>query len=237
MSSFVDKYYDDLADVKTKLVEKVNRLLPRLESLTDSQLIELSRSLDFFEEAKRLGYDKIAKDFENGLNKEVADKLRKAGTFGVDIGSVNLESLQLIMDLELDSLVSENKELSKQLKKEVFRGLLTGESINEIATRVQSEFSGNARIAQSRVATGDAVSKLFRTTTQKAFEGDEEQRFKYVGADDNKVREICRKVLDNPQNNKGFTFAEIEAFKSIDGKKVTFTEGGNYNCRHEFIPV
>ena len=237
MSSFVDKYYDDLAAIKTELVAKVNRLLPRLESLTDSQLIELSRSLDFFEEAKRLGYDKIAKDFENGLNKEVADTLKKAGAFGVDIGAVNLESLQLIMDLELDSLVSQNRELSKQLKKEVFRGLLTGESINEISTRIETEFSGNARIAQSRVATGDAVSKLFRTTTQKAFEGDNEQRFKYVGANDNKVRDICRAVLDNPQNNKGFTFAEIEAFAPIDGKKVTFTEAGNYNCRHEFVPV
>ena len=231
MSSFVDKYYDDLADVKTKLVEKVNRLLPRLETLSDSELIELSRSLDFFEEAKRLGYDKIAKDFERGLNKEVADTLKKAGTFGVDIAGVNLESLQLIMDLELDSLVSQNRELSKQLKKEVFRGLLTGESINEISTRIETEFSGNARITQSRVATGDAVSKLFRTTTQKAFEGDNKQRFKYVGANDNKVRDICRAVLDNSQNNKGFTFAEIEKLP------VTFTEAGKYNCRHEFVPV
>ncbi len=237
MSSFVDKYYDDLADVKTKLVEKVNRLLPRLETLSDSELIELSRSLDFFEEAKRLGYDKIAKDFERGLSKEVADTLKKAGTFGVDIAGVNLESLQLIMDLELDSLVSQNRELSKQLKKEVFRGLLTGESINEISTRIETEFSGNARITQSRVATGDAVSKLFRTTTQKAFEGDEEQRFKYVGPDDNKTREICKSVLGNSQNNKGFTFAEIEALAPIDGKKVTFTDGGSYNCRHEFVPV
>tara|TARA_X000001388_G_scaffold75368_3_gene70010 strand:+ start:1117 stop:1830 length:714 start_codon:yes stop_codon:yes gene_type:complete len=237
VSSFVDKYYDDLADVKTKLVEKVNRLLPRLETLSDSELIELSRSLDFFEEAKRLGYDKIAKDFERGLSKEVADTLKKAGTFGVDIAGVNLESLQLIMDLELDSLVSQNRELSKQLKKEVFRGLLTGESINEISTRIETEFSGNARITQSRVATGDAVSKLFRTTTQKAFEGDEEQRFKYVGPDDNKTREICKSVLGNSQNNKGFTFAEIEALAPIDGKKVTFTDGGSYNCRHEFVPV
>ena len=231
MSSFVNKYYDDLADVKTKLVEKVNRLLPRLETLSDSELIELSRSLDFFEEAKRLGYDKIVKDFERGLNKEVADTLKKAGTFGVDIGAVNLESLQLIMDLELDSLVSENRELSKQLKKEVFRGLLTGESINEISARIERDFSGTARIAQSRVATGDAVSKLFRTTTQKAFEGDDQQRFKYVGPDDSKTREICKSVLGNSQNNKGFTFAEIESLP------VTFTEGGKYNCRHEFVPV
>jgi hypothetical protein len=237
MSSFVNQYYDDLADVKTKLVEKVNRLLPRLETLSDSELIELSRSLDFFEEAKRLGYDKIVKDFERGLNKEVADTLKKAGTFGVDIGAVNLESLQLIMDLELDSLVSENRELSKQLKKEVFRGLLTGESINEISARIERDFSGTARIAQSRVATGDAVSKLFRTTTQKAFEGDDQQRFKYVGPDDNKTREICKSVLGNSQNNKGFTFAEIEALAPIGGKKVTFTDAGSYNCRHEFVPV
>jgi hypothetical protein len=135
------------------------------------------------------------------------------------------------MDLELDSLVSENRELSKQLKKEVFRGLLTGESINEIATRVETEFSGNARIAQSRVATGDTVSKLFRTTTQKAFEGDEQQRFRYIGPNDSKTRDICREVLGNSQNNKGFTFAEIEKLP------VTFTEGGKYNCRHEFVPV
>ncbi len=231
MSSFVDKYYDDLAAIKTELVAKVNRLLPRLESLTDSQLIELSRSLDFFEEAKRLGYDKIAKDFENGLNKEVADKLRKAGTFGVDIGSVNLESLQLIMDLELESIVSENKALANQLKKEVFRGLVTGESINSIAERIETEFSGTARIAQSRVATNDAVSKLFRTATQKAFEGDEQQRFKYIGANDDKTRDECKSVLSNKNNNRGFTFSEIESLP------VSFSEGGGFNCRHEFVPV
>jgi hypothetical protein len=237
VSSFVDKYYDDLASIKTELVTKVNRLLPRLETLSDSQLIELSKSLDFFEEAKRLGYDKIAKDFELGINKEVGSALRKAGTFGVDVGSMNLESLQVIMDLELQSIVAENRLLSNQLKKEVFRGLVTGESVNSIASRIESGFSGSARISQSRIATNDAISKLFRTTTQKAFEGDNEQRFKYVGANDNKVRDICRAVLDNPQNNKGFTFAEIEAFAPIDGKKVTFTDGGSYNCRHEFVPV
>ena len=66
---------------------------------------------------------------------------------------------------------------------------------------------------------------------QKAFEGDEEQRFKYVGPNDNKTREICKEVLSDSQNNKGFTFAEIEKLP------VTFTEGGKYNCRHEFVPV
>ena len=237
MSSFVDKYYDDLAAIKTELVNKVNRLLPRLETLSETQLIELSKSLDFFQEAKRLGYDNIAKEFEAGINKEVASTLKKAGQFGVSLGDLNLESLQLIMDLELESIVSENRALANQLKKEVFRGLITGESINSIAERIETEFSGTARIAQSRVATNDAVSKLFRTATQKAFEGDEQQRFKYIGANDDKVRDICRAVLDNPQNNKGFTFAEIEAFTPINGKKVTFTEGGKYNCRHEFVPV
>ena len=194
MSSFVDKYYDDLAAIKTELVNKVNRLLPRLETLSETQLIELSKSLDFFQEAKRLGYDNIAKEFEAGINKEVAATLKKTGQFGVSLGDLNLESLQLIMDLELESIVSENKALANQLKKEVFRGLVTGESINSIAERIETEFSGTARIAQSRVATNEAVSRLFRTTTQKAFEGEwpkllPRERAKYLRAIGDKLRE------------------------------------------------
>ena len=135
------------------------------------------------------------------------------------------------MDLELESIVSENKALANQLKKEVFRGLVTGESINSIAERIETEFSGTARIAQSRVATNDAVSKLFRTATQKAFEGDEQQRFKYIGANDDKTRDECKSVLSNKNNNRGFTFSEIESLP------VSFSEGGGFNCRHEFVPV
>tara|TARA_R100000700_G_scaffold25104_1_gene31899 strand:+ start:1602 stop:2297 length:696 start_codon:yes stop_codon:yes gene_type:complete len=231
LASFVDKYYDDLATIKTEMVEKVNQLLPRLESLTESEYIELSRALDFFEESKRLGYDKIAKEFETSFNKEMASIITRAGEFGVDIGGLNLESLQLLMDLEIESLVNENRVLSNKLKKEVFRGLVSGESVSSISERLINEFSGTNQIAQSRVATNDTISRLFRSTTQKAFEGDEEQRFQYVGADDNKVREECRAVLDNPKNSEGFTFDEINDLP------VTFTEGGSYNCRHEFVPV
>ena len=59
---------------------------------------------------------------------------------------------------------------------------------------------------------------------------------KYIDLNLLRLEKLLKK-LDNPQNNKGFTFAEIEAFTPIDGKKVTFTEGGKYNCRHEFVPV
>ena len=167
MSSFVDKYYDDLAAIKTELVNKVNRLLPRLETLSETQLIELSKSLDFFQEAKRLGYDNIAKEFEAGINKEVASTLKKAGQFGVSLGDLNLESLQLIMDLELESIVSENRALANQLKKEVFRGLVTGESINSIAERIETEFSGTARsIALSNLYEAELEKDIARYNTE-----------------------------------------------------------------------
>ena len=53
MPEFIDTYYDDLVKVQNTLIDKVNKMLPKLETLTETELIELSRSLDFFDELRR----------------------------------------------------------------------------------------------------------------------------------------------------------------------------------------
>ena len=59
------------------------------------------------------------------------------------------------------------------------------------------------------------------------------ERFRYVGPgpSDPVIRDVCKEVMSNPQNNTtGFTEAEIADLP------VGFVDRGGWNCRHDWIP-
>ena len=232
MPEFIDTYYDDLVKVQNTLIDKVNKMLPKLETLTETELIELSRSLDFFDELRRLGYDNLVRDFEASFNGEMAGLLKKAGDFGVSAGSMNLEAVEYLMSLETTFLVKNVGDITDTVKREVFKGLINGDSVNDIAGRLTKNFKDGQGLVKSRVTVNDGISRLFNTTTQKIFEDEPSQRFEYIGPLDTDTRDECSAVLNDSRNDQGFTAEEISGLAGI-----TFGDRGGWNCRHDWVPV
>ncbi len=93
------------------------------------------------------------------------------------------------------------------------------------ATNMLSEAQVNALINTS-------LSTVSRATMAEVAKGmPADMRFRYIGPKDDRNREECRAVLDDPRNENGFTREEIEDLP------VDFVFGGGWNCRHEWEMV
>ena len=80
------------------------------------------------------------------------------------------------------------------------------------------------------MAVDEGFSRLGRTATREIFKEVPNQKFLYVGPLDGKTREECYNVLVN--QGDGLTSAQIDR---LDG--VSFSDGGGWGCRHQWVPV
>ena len=61
-------------------------------------------------------------------------------------------------------------------------------------------------------------------------------RYEYFGPLYNLTRDFCLDTLTDPRQNEGWTAAEIEGLSNGQTGSA-MTDGGGYNCRHQFIPI
>jgi len=74
----------------------------------------------------------------------------------------------------------------------------------------------------------DSFARFSRTTTAKLFQDVPEQKFEYVGPDDEVTRDECV---------TGLVAGQITADQIPTETDTTMEGGGGFNCRHEWIPV
>ena len=134
--------------------------------------------------------------------------------------------------LDLSTISSGVTRYANELKTAMFRGLLTGQSSANIMAGLTATYGvGKVLSSKQQVALlNDSFARFARTTTAKLFEDVPEQKFEYVGPNDEVTRDVCVATLEI--QGEGMTMAEIEA-----ESPVSFSDVGGFNCRHEWIPV
>ena len=156
---------------------------------------------------------------------------REARARGVETSVASVRSLELLKELDTTTLLGKAQEFSTTLKSELLKGIIAGESSEIITERLQRTVT-TLTTAQTRLVVNDSFARFSNSAKFKAFEDLPETRYQYVGPNDGKTREACANVLNNPQNAKGFTTAEING---LDG--VGQADRGGFNCRHEWEVV
>ena len=120
------------------------------------------------------------------------------------------------------------RQYSDQLKTAMLRGIITGESNIQIMNNINTTFGVGTYISSSETSflINDAFSRFSNASRAKAFEEFPEIKFTYIGTNDDKTREVCKRALKLPQ----LTRKEIDALGY-----VSFTDRGGYNCRHDWV--
>jgi hypothetical protein len=234
VAKFVDNYFDNLEQIQKQLLEKVSKILPRLEQLNTEQKLQAIRALNFMDEMKTLGLSNAIDTLYNDFNKEITSALLTATNLGASVSTVNLQAIETMRLLEVDSLVKGFEQYASDLKKELMRAVITGEPAQDLANRLKAEYGAEKMLTgkQKRVVVGDAFARLSNATTAEAFANLPQQKFTYVGPQDQVTRDICKEVLRSAKNDTGYTAEEINALGSVD-----FATRGGWNCRHDWIPV
>ena len=227
----LDFYNKEIQNIQQQLIDKLDNLVVGLGRISDTELMQIAKQIDFFAEMETLGFGKlmnrVGKTFDDEIARVFAELSKR------ELGQVSVASIEALKELknfEMTYLTNGVRQYSDQLKPSMLRGIITGESNIQIMNNINTTFGVGTYISSSETSflINDAFARFSSTSRAKAFEEFPEVKFQYIGANDNKTREVCQRALQLPP----LTRAEIDALGY-----VSFTDRGGYNCRHDWVRV
>ena len=229
----LDFYQKDMEKIQKKLLNKIEKVLAGLEVLDDAGLAQAFREIDFVDDLTKLGFPALLEKVKGSYDKQVVTAITGLGAAQRSKQTVAaVQAIEVLALLDLSTISSGVTRYANELKTAMFRGLLTGASSKSIMEGLTATYGvGKVLSSKQQVALlNDSFARFARTTTAKLFEDVPEQKFEYVGPNDEVTRDVCVATLE--MQGEGMTMAEIEA-----EAPVSFADGGGFNCRHEWIPV
>lgn len=238
----LDFYNKEIANIQEQLLDKLDNLVAGLGQVTDTELMQIAKQIDFFAEMETLGFTKLMNRVGKTFDDEIArvfGELSKRELGKVSVASI--ETLRELKNFEMTYLTNGVRQYSDQLKTAMLRGIITGETNAQIMAGLQTGFGVGTFISSSETSflINDAFATFSSATRAKAFEEFPDITFQYIGArKDEKTRDSCKWILNN---NKPRTQKEIKELKvppRKDGSKhISFNRRGGYNCRHRWVRV
>ena len=226
-------YQKDMEKIQKKLLNKIEKVLAGLVVLDDAGLAQAFQQIDFVDDLTKLGFPALLEKVKGSYDKQVVTAITGLGVAQRSKQTVAaVQAIEVLALLDLSTISSGVTRYANELKTAMFRGLLTGASSKSIMEGLTATYGvGKVLSSKQQVALlNDSFARFARTTTAKLFEDVPEQKFEYVGPNDEVTRDVCQATLD--MQGEGMTIAEIEA-----EAPVSFADGGGFNCRHEWVPV
>ena len=227
----LDFYNKEIENIQQQLIDKLDNLVIGLGRVTDTELMQIAKQIDFFAEMEALGFTKlmnrVGKTFDDEIARVFAElSKRELGK----VSAASIDTLRELKNFEMTYLTNGVRQYSDQLKTAMLRGIITGESNIQIMNNINTTFGVGTYISSSETSflINDAFSRFSNTSRAKAFEEFPEVKFQYIGTSDNKTREVCQRALQEPP----LTREEIDALGYVD-----FANRGGYNCRHDWVRV
>ena len=227
----LDFYKKDIEKIQTALLKKIEKVLGGLTVLDDVGLATAFKQIDFLDELNALGFPALLKKIKSSYDKNAIKSfdLLKA-TQRTKQAATAVQAVEILSILDLTTISAGVTKYANELKTAMFRGLLTGQSSASIMEGLTSTYGvGRALSSKQQVALlQDSFARFSRTTTAKLFQDVPEQKFEYVGPDDEVTRDECV---------TGLVAGQITAEEIPTLTNTTIEGGGGFNCRHEWFPV
>jgi len=227
----LDFYQKDMEKIQKKLLNKIEKVLAGLVVLDDAGLAQAFQQIDFVDDLNKLGFPALLAKVKGKYDKNVVknfDVLTAAQRTKQTVTAVT--AIEILSILDLTTISSGVTRYANELKAAMFRGLLTGQSSANIMSGLTETYGvGKALSSKQQVALlNDSFARFARTTTAKLFQDVPEQKYEYVGPDDEVTRDECL---------TGLAAGQITADQIPTETDTTIEGGGGFNCRHEWVPV
>ncbi len=227
----LDFYQKDIEKIQKKLLNKIEKVLGGLVVLDDKQLATAFKQIDFVDELNKLGFPALLEKVRTTYNKQAVknfDVLTATQRTKQTVTAV--QAIEVLAILDLTTISAGVTRYANELKTAMFRGLLTGQSSKSIMEGITSTYGVGKGLSskQQVMLLQDSFARFSRTTTAKLFQDVPEQKYEYVGPDDEVTRDECV---------TGLVAGELTADEIPTETDTTMEGGGGFNCRHEWIPV
>ena len=227
----LDFYKKDMEKIQTQLLKKIEKVLGGLTVLDDAGLATAFKQINFVDELNALGFPALLAKVKGSYDKNAIKSfdLLKATQRTRQVATA-VQAVEILSILDLTTISAGVTRYANELKTAMFRGLLTGQSAASIMEGLTETYGvGRALSSKQQVALlNDSFARFSRTTTAKLFQDVPEQKYEYVGPDDEVTRDECV---------TGLVAGELTADQIPTETDTTMEGGGGFNCRHEWVPV
>ncbi len=224
----VETFANQIEKVEKSLFNDLGRITKQLATLSDTELVNVMRELNFLEELSDRGYVTAVDGLMESYEAQLGSIMKEASKRGIqNIGGATIEQLELLQELDTKILLGNARVFADTLKEGLFSGIVSGEAPSGIVARLKDTV--NLRTHQLNVAVHDGFRRFDDIARYKVFKG-EDVMWTYVGPEDDRTRPECSATISNRKNStKGYT--ELEVL----GSDTPFGERGGFNCRHSWM--
>jgi len=227
----LDFYKKDMEKIQTQLLKKIEKVLGGLTVLDDAGLATAFKQINFVDELNALGFPALLAKVKGSYDKNAIKTFALLkGKQRTRQAATAVQAVEILSILDLTTISAGVTRYANELKTAMFRGLLTGQSSASIMQGLTETYGvGRALSSKQQVMLlNDSFARFSRTTTAKLFQDVPEQKYEYVGPDDEVTRDECQ---------TGLAAGQITADQIPTETNTTIEGGGGFNCRHEWVPV
>lgn len=143
------------------------------------------------------------------------------------VADITEETLRGLTNFSKTTFTDHLGSMGKVLKKEIVKGVISGATDKAILQAIQQQAGLSSVQMETLITTG--LNDYSRSVGRvMADEMNPKQKFRYVGAIDDRTRPKCLEMWG----------AGTLTLKEIDKRfPARFVEGGGFNCRHQWTPV
>ena len=226
MADPVKKFMSQIKKIEKKLLNDLKKIAQGMNNLSDTELVAIAKELDFFQELLNSGYTNAVNGLMQSYNGEVKAIATEAKKRGIKtIKGATVAQLELLQDLEAESLLGKATIYANDLKDGLFKGIISGERPSSIVDRLADTVKLETH--QLNVSVNDGIRQFDDVARHKVFEG-ADVKWTYVGPLDATTRDECQSTLSG-EPAKGYTESEVNSSNTPFGVR------GGFNCRHSWM--
>lgn len=222
--SFIDNQAELFATFSESVQKKLIKLA--LASYQSSDMVYINRILQADIKKQILvdlgmasAVDSLIDDYDRvvaGLSKSI-------------LGKIPHGTIEMLKELDTQFWFEHVGDIGDEVKRTLIHASIGGVTEGQLQAQL---FNATKELSKAQINT--LTNTSLRTMSRATFaaganELPDTAGFIFDGPIDSKNRDTCAEVLANPQNQTGFTIAEI------NGLPVDFVGGGGFNCRHSWI--
>ena len=101
----LDFYTKEIENIQQQLLDKLDNLVSGLQQLSDTELIQIAKQIDFFEEMDKLGYGKLINKVGQTYDDEIAKIYAQLSEKQLEsVPAASIQTLTELKNFELDYL-------------------------------------------------------------------------------------------------------------------------------------
>ena len=138
------------------------------------------------------------------------------------------DTLRALTNFSASSFADHLGSMGGVMKREIIQGVITGNTEKGIFQAIQQQAGLSNKQMETLVTTG--LNNYSRSVTKVMMDNaPKNKRYRYVGPIDGRTRDLCLQIWGAGEMTQAQIVKQFGA--------SVLTEGGGYNCRHDFAPI